>query len=277
MLSAKTYALLRNLVEPDKLKDKSFQALAAILEKQLNPKLLVISERFPFHTRNHVDGESVVEFCAQLKKLSTNFEVNNKRLREVLKRLQYHGLHVNLNKCEFWVNKIEYCGHLIDKDGLHPTEKKVRAILDAPQPTNVTQLKSFLRHIDQMRSIGSNIPLSSDFELRFPSIPESTPPTTEKELLPVYLAPTDEVEPTPTAIIPEHRSKSSTVHPNTADSMPTAVVLRRSTRIRKARNQSNDQYLSVHKDTFSNPPTNRHLEEAVVIDWSKMMKFKATL
>ncbi|GBO36007.1 hypothetical protein AVEN_87639-1 [Araneus ventricosus] len=42
-----------------------------------------------------------------------------------------------------------------------------------------------------------------------------------------------------------------------------------------ARNQSIRQYLSVHKDSFSNLPTNRRLEEAVVGDWPKMMKFKA--
>ncbi|GBO37087.1 hypothetical protein AVEN_176223-2-1, partial [Araneus ventricosus] len=41
-------------------------------------------------------------------------------------------------------------------------------------------------------------------------------------------------------------------------------------------NQSIGQYLSVHKDSFSTPPTNRRFEEAVVVDWSKMMKFKAS-
>ncbi|GBN31167.1 hypothetical protein AVEN_1662-1, partial [Araneus ventricosus] len=41
-------------------------------------------------------------------------------------------------------------------------------------------------------------------------------------------------------------------------------------------NQSIGQYLSVHRDSFSNPPTNRRLEEAVVGDWPKMMKFKAS-
>ncbi|GBN40052.1 hypothetical protein AVEN_87748-1 [Araneus ventricosus] len=42
-----------------------------------------------------------------------------------------------------------------------------------------------------------------------------------------------------------------------------------------AGNQSIGQYLSVHKDSFSNPPTNRRLEEVVDGDWPKMMKFKA--
>ncbi|GBL55974.1 hypothetical protein AVEN_247022-1, partial [Araneus ventricosus] len=40
-------------------------------------------------------------------------------------------------------------------------------------------------------------------------------------------------------------------------------------------NQSIGQYLSVLKDFFSNPPTNRRVEEAVVGDWPKTMKFKA--
>ncbi|GBN28916.1 Protein eva-1 C [Araneus ventricosus] len=41
-------------------------------------------------------------------------------------------------------------------------------------------------------------------------------------------------------------------------------------------NQSFDQYLSVHNDAFSNPPTSRRLEEAVVGDWLMMIKFKAS-
>ncbi|GBN84380.1 hypothetical protein AVEN_271818-1 [Araneus ventricosus] len=41
-------------------------------------------------------------------------------------------------------------------------------------------------------------------------------------------------------------------------------------------NQSIGQYLFVHKDTFSNPPTNKRLEEAIVVDWPKVMKFKAS-
>jgi len=39
---------------------------------------------------------------------------------------------------------IEYLGHIIDKDSGHPTGAKVQAIKDAPQPTDETQLCSFL-------------------------------------------------------------------------------------------------------------------------------------
>ncbi|GBO08411.1 hypothetical protein AVEN_50159-1 [Araneus ventricosus] len=72
MLSAERYALLRNFVDPQKPKDKSFRVLTAIPEKKLNPKPLVISVRFSFHKRNEMGEFGGV--CVQLKKLSTNRE-----------------------------------------------------------------------------------------------------------------------------------------------------------------------------------------------------------
>ncbi|GBN06876.1 hypothetical protein AVEN_33975-1 [Araneus ventricosus] len=89
-----------------------------------------------------------------------------------------------------------------------------------------------------MRYVGSDIPLSlSALESSFPSIPEvsSTPPPSDKELPPVYPASTGEVEATPrpveltapTAMTPELRSEPSTLHSNTAESVPS--TRRRST------------------------------------------------
>ena len=40
--------------------------------------------------------------------------------------------------------EVVYLGHKIDKNGLHPTEDKVRAVRDAPQPTNVSELRTYL-------------------------------------------------------------------------------------------------------------------------------------
>ena len=42
-------------------------------------------------------------------------------LEEVLKRLKEHGLRVNREKCEFFQEKITYCGHVVDQDRLHKT------------------------------------------------------------------------------------------------------------------------------------------------------------
>ena len=39
---------------------------------------------------------------------------------------------------------MEYLGHRIDEYGIHPTVEKVRAIKEAPKPTCVKELRSYL-------------------------------------------------------------------------------------------------------------------------------------
>ena len=65
-------------------------------------------------------------------------------LEKVLQILKTAGLHQNCSKCLFLQPKIDYLGYIIDQNGIHPTEEKVRAIKEAPDPYNVTELCSFL-------------------------------------------------------------------------------------------------------------------------------------
>lgn len=65
-------------------------------------------------------------------------------LRLVLNRLDQAGLKLNNKKCEFFNEAVVYLGHKIDRNGLHPTDEKVTAIQDAPSPTNVKELRSWL-------------------------------------------------------------------------------------------------------------------------------------
>ena len=65
-----------------------------------------------------------------------------KTLELVLSRLQQAGF--KLAKCAFMLPSLEYLGHVISGEGVHPTEEKKQAIVKAPAPSNVTQLWSFL-------------------------------------------------------------------------------------------------------------------------------------
>ena len=77
-----------------------------------------------------VTGESDAEHLANLE--------------EVLRRLHFHGLRANKSKCEFFKEKITFCGHDIDSEGLHKTTDKTAAVVNAPRPQNVTEVRSFL-------------------------------------------------------------------------------------------------------------------------------------
>ena len=71
-------------------------------------------------------------------------DVHLTNLEEVLQRLQLHGLRANKAKCEFFKEKITYCGHDIDSNGLHKSAEKVEAVLKAPRPNDVAEVRSFL-------------------------------------------------------------------------------------------------------------------------------------
>ena len=65
-------------------------------------------------------------------------------LEKVLTRLQQAGLRVSKDKCSFMVKTVEYLGHVIDAEGLHPLPGKVEAVQNAPSPQDVSQLRSYL-------------------------------------------------------------------------------------------------------------------------------------
>ena len=67
-----------------------------------------------------------------------------KNLEEVLIRLEKAGLRLKKQKCSFMLPYVDYLGHSITPEGLQPTKEKIRAITDAPVPTNLAQLRSFL-------------------------------------------------------------------------------------------------------------------------------------
>lgn len=73
-----------------------------------------------------------------------NDEEHLHNLDATLQRLQEYGLRVRKEKCEFLKPSVEYLGHVINEKGLHTAPSKIAAIVDAPPPENVNQLRSFL-------------------------------------------------------------------------------------------------------------------------------------
>lgn len=69
-----------------------------------------------------------------------------KTLDQVLTRLEKYGL--KLQREKFFRQSLEYLGHYIDAAGLHKSPEKIKAIMEAPAPTNVSQLRSFLGMIN---------------------------------------------------------------------------------------------------------------------------------
>ena len=65
-------------------------------------------------------------------------------VERVLERLQRYGIRAKRAKCAFMSSSVEYLGHRVDATGLHTTKSKVEAVQEAPQPSSVPELRSFL-------------------------------------------------------------------------------------------------------------------------------------
>ena len=67
-----------------------------------------------------------------------------KVLRQVLTTLKNAGIKLNIKKCKFFVDSVQYLGHIFDKSGVRPNPDKTRCILEAPAPQNVKQVQAFV-------------------------------------------------------------------------------------------------------------------------------------
>ena len=62
----------------------------------------------------------------------------------MFERLHSAGFRLSKSKGHFEKSAVKHLGHVIDAEGLHPTDDKLLAVTNAPRPTDVSQLKSFL-------------------------------------------------------------------------------------------------------------------------------------
>ena len=60
-------------------------------------------------------------------------------------------------KCKFFSTSVEFLGYRIDAEGRHPLDSKLHAITEAPEPRNVTELRSFLGLLNYYDSFIPNL------------------------------------------------------------------------------------------------------------------------
>jgi hypothetical protein len=67
-------------------------------------------------------------------------EAHITHLTEVLELLRKHQLYVKTSKCSFACDSLEYLGHIISATGVATDPRKMEAMVNWPQPTNITEL-----------------------------------------------------------------------------------------------------------------------------------------
>jgi len=53
-------------------------------------------------------------------------------------------LYAKLSKCEFWLRKIAFLGHIVSNEGVSMDPQKIEAVMNWPIPKNLTEVRSFM-------------------------------------------------------------------------------------------------------------------------------------
>lgn len=88
--------------------------------------------------------KGVVSYMDDIFVHGNSKEEHDRALLKLMTAIQEYGLHIKLSKCEFALTEINYLGCVINKHGIKPDPVRVEAITHMPEPTSLTELRSFL-------------------------------------------------------------------------------------------------------------------------------------
>ncbi|GJT40165.1 putative reverse transcriptase domain-containing protein [Tanacetum coccineum] len=73
-----------------------------------------------------------------------NKKEHEEHLKIILELLKKEELYAKFSKCEFWIPKVQFLGHVIDSEGIHVDPAKIESIKDWTSPKSPTEIRQFL-------------------------------------------------------------------------------------------------------------------------------------
>ena len=113
--------------------------------------------KMPFGLRNaaqtfqrHIDNilRGCQSFCLSyvddILIFSKTLEEHTNHVKSVLTKITSAGLEINIKKCEFNKEQIQFLGFDLCKDGIRPSKDRISDIIETKQPTNIRMLRGFI-------------------------------------------------------------------------------------------------------------------------------------
>ncbi|GJT05040.1 putative reverse transcriptase domain-containing protein [Tanacetum coccineum] len=91
----------------------------------------------------------VIVFIDDILIYSKSKQEHEEHLKIILELLKKEELYAKFSKCEFWIPKVQFLGHVIDNKGIHVDPAKIESVKDWASPKTPTEIRQFLAEIRQ--------------------------------------------------------------------------------------------------------------------------------
>ncbi|GJS34242.1 putative reverse transcriptase domain-containing protein [Tanacetum coccineum] len=130
---------------PYRLAPSEMQELSAQLQ-ELQDKGFIRPSHSRGSTCIFVRRRMVHYTCVDYRELNklTSKDEHEVHLRLVLELLKKEELYAKFSKCEFWLQEVQFLGHVVNQNGIHVDPSKIKAVKNWKAPTTPSEIRSFL-------------------------------------------------------------------------------------------------------------------------------------
>jgi hypothetical protein len=98
----------------------------------------------------------VIVFIDDILIYSKSQEEHNTHLKLILELLKENELYAKFSKCDFWLDSVQFLGHVVSSQGIHVDPTKIVAIREWETPKFAIQIRKFLGLVGYYRRFIEN-------------------------------------------------------------------------------------------------------------------------